>query len=524
MFTEYLHCNKMSATESRTFKSIKNAKIALFFYFINLLLQFFSRKIFLEYLGAEVLGLNTTAQNLLGFLNLAELGIGSAVAFTLYKPFYDKKTQVVNEIVSVQGWLYRKVAYIVIVGACILMLFFPLIFGKAEVPLWYTYGSFVVLLIGALLSYFINYRQIVFIVNQKEYKITLNVQSFKILKVVFQILAIRYLNNGYVYWMILELLMSGVTAVVLDRALKREYPWLKSKPVYGKKLKVKYPGIITKTKQVFFHRIASFVLLQTSPLIIYAYASLTLVTIYGNYMLIITGITTLMNSLLSSVDASIGNLVAEGDKNRIKSVFWELTSFKIWIASIMCIGIYKLGHPFVLLWIGKEFLLEQSAFLVLIIISFINLTRTNELFLSAYGLFQDIWAPIIEALLNLGLSILLGYNYGLTGILSGVAISLFIIVFGWKPYFLYRCGFKESFREYILHYLKYFFLLSCSLFAFHFLANYLFVDLISSYWKFGVYTIKVLVLYSIISCLIFFCMDKGMRSCVKRLYCVFYIR
>ena len=176
---------------SRTAKSIKNAKVALIFYFINLVLQFFSRKVFLDYLGAEVLGLNTTAQNLIGFLNLAELGIGGAIAFTLYKPIYEKNTQVINEIVSLQGWLYRRVAYVVIAGACVLMCFFPLIFEKAEVPLWYTYGSFIVLLVSALLGYFVNYRQIVLTADQKEYKITLNVQGFKVIKVLLQIAADR---------------------------------------------------------------------------------------------------------------------------------------------------------------------------------------------------------------------------------------------------------------------------------------------------------------------------------------------
>ena len=93
----------MSANNySRTARSIKNAKVALFFYCINLLLQFFSRKIFLEYLGAEVLGLNTTAQNLIEFLNLAELGIGSAVGYSLYKPLFERNYQAINEIVSLQ--------------------------------------------------------------------------------------------------------------------------------------------------------------------------------------------------------------------------------------------------------------------------------------------------------------------------------------------------------------------------------------------------------------------------------------
>ena len=80
----------MAKTDSRTSKSVKNSSVALVFYFINLILQFFSRKIFLDYLGAEVLGLNTTATNLLQFLNLAELGVGAAIACTLYKPLARK--------------------------------------------------------------------------------------------------------------------------------------------------------------------------------------------------------------------------------------------------------------------------------------------------------------------------------------------------------------------------------------------------------------------------------------------------
>lgn len=507
----------MLKTESRTAKSIKNAKVALFFYFINLVLQFFSRKIFLDYLGAEVLGLNTTAQNLLGFLNLAELGIGSAVAFTLYKPLYEKDTQAINEIVSVQGWLYRKVAYIVIAGACVLMCFFPLIFEKAKVPLWYTYGSFIVLLVSALLSYFINYRQIVLAADQKEYKVTLNVQGFKILKVILQILSIRYLTNGYVYWMVLELFMSGVTAIVLDRVLKREYPWLKSTPGQGKQLKAKYPEIIVKIKQVFFHKIGSFVLFQTSPLIIYAYASLTLVAIYGNYMLIVTGVTMLMAALLNSISAGVGNLVAEGNKERIKEVFWGLTSLRIWIASVICFGIYKLGHSFIALWVGKEFILDQTSFIILIIITFIGLTRTNDIFLAAYGLFQDIWSPVVEASLNLGLSILLGYYYGLPGILSGVAISLLLVVCCWKPYFLYSRGFKESIWEYVLSYAKYLVLLVTSFWIVSSLVDYLFSDSIHSYWQWGIYGIKIFFLYLLVTILLFWSMDKGMRSCINRL-------
>ena len=93
--------------------------------------------------------------------------------------------------------------------------------------------------------------------------------------------------------------------------------------------------------------------------------------------------------------------------------------------------------------------MEETAFQFLVIIAFINLTRTSQVFLSAFGLFQDIWAPLTEAILNLGLSILLGYYYGLTGILFGVLISLLLMVCCWKPVFLFKKGFKTSLNEYI---------------------------------------------------------------------------
>ena len=503
---------------SRLSKSIQNAKVALIFYFLNLVLQFFSRKIFLDYLGSEVLGLNTTAQNLLGFLNIAELGIGSAVAYNLYKPIYDGNRQAINDIVSIQGWLYRRVAYVVLVGACLLMCFFPRIFEKAHLPLWYTYATFIALLVSALLGYFVNYKLIVLSADQKEYKITYCTQGVKIAKVLLQILAIMTLPNGYVYWIGLEVIMAVVSSVILNRTLKKEYPWLCPVTEKGKVLQKDYPGIIRKTKQVFFHKMGTFVLSQTSPLVIYAYASLTLVAIYGNYMLIVTAVTSLINALSNGINAGVGNLVAEGDKKKIKLVFWQLTTFRMWVASVVCFGIYMLGHSFIRLWVGGEFLIPQSAFVVLLITTFIQLTRVNDIFIAAYGLYQDVWAPAVEASLNLGFSVLLGYYYGLTGILGGVLISLLTIICIWKPYFLYWKGFEESVWEYVWLYLKKIFLL---LLAFVVVVRicFHFMDLsANTYLQWMAYAICTVLLYSSISLCFFYLVDVPLRSTVKCFY------
>lgn len=504
-------------SESRTKKSVLNIQIALAFYFLNLILRFFSRKIFLDYLGTEVLGLNTTAQNLLGFLNIAELGIGAAVATTLYAPLYNKDYRKINDIISLQGWLYRNVAYIVIGGACILMCFFPLIFSKAQVPMWYVYASFGAFLYSSLLSYFVNYKQILFSADQKEYKNTIQIQGWTFIKVLLQMFAVATLSNGYVWWVIIEVVITTCMAFTLNRSISHGYSWLNTSVKKGGTLRKQYPEIVTKIKQVFFHEIAGLVLTQTSPLIIYAYTSLTLVTIYGNYMIIITGITMLMRAMFNSITAGVGNLVAEKDEKKIQAVFWELTIERIWIAAIICFIAFETADIFISAWIGPKYILESNAFIVLIITTFIQLTRTNDIFITAHGMFQDIGAPIIEATLNLGLSILLGYFWGLTGILSGVLISLLIIVVGWKSYFLYHYAFKRSIVEYLVKYIKYITIVFGSATILHYTIPYIYYPTKQDFLSFITYALITGITYSTLITVILLACDIPMRNSCKRI-------
>ena len=200
---------------SRTSKSLLNSGVALFMFFINFALQFYSRKVFLDYLGTDILGLNTTATNLLQFLNLAELGISSAVGFTLFKPIHNEDYITINEIMALQKHLYRRIAYFVIVGAIVLMSFFPLIFVKMTLPLWYAYGSFGVLLFSALLGYFVNYKQVVLTASQKDYLVQISYKSVLMLKLLVQIYAVMNFRNGYVWWLVFEAVFAVISSITL---------------------------------------------------------------------------------------------------------------------------------------------------------------------------------------------------------------------------------------------------------------------------------------------------------------------
>lgn len=501
---------------SRTAHAVKNIRTSLLFNAVVLFLGFFSRKIFIDFLGVEILGLNTMVVNLLSFLNLAELGINSAVSFTLYAPLFKKDHNTINEIVAIQGWLYRRVAYFILLCGAILMCFFPFIFAKTEFPLWYAYCSFGVLLVAAMLSYIVNYQQIVLTASQREYEITANAQGFRILKQLMQIVGIVFLGFGYVYWLVVELAGSVISCFALQRTVRNNFPWLRPDLSQGKILALKYPGIITKTKQLFFHKFAGIVLTQTSPLIIYAFLSLTTVAIYGNYMLLIVSITTLVGAIFNGVTASVGSLVAERNRRKIVSFYREYTTGRYWLASVVCFCLFKLSNPFISIWIGGQYLLDSVSFMLLVAYAFIVLTRTNEIFKAAYGLFHDIYAPVAEAVLNLGLSILLGYYWGLPGILSGVLISLILVVHCWRPYFLFTRGFQISVWKYVVLFLKTITIIAASWIICQYIIGS--ENSCDTLTEWLLLSVKMLLIYGTISFGLFWMASKDFRATVRRVY------
>lgn len=410
---------------------------------VQLILGFYSRKIFINYLGDEILGLNTTAVNILQFLNLAELGIGTAVGFSLYKPLRNKDHETICEIIALQGFLYKRIAFWMIAGAIIVMAFFPIIFKKIGLPLWYAYASFGVMLFSSLLSYFITYRQVLLSSAQKDYHIQLSYRTWLIVKTICQMIAVWKLSNPYVWWLVLEVVFSIIATLSLNSKIKKTFPYLKPVNRTFKDLKASYSVIFTKIKQLIFHRIAGFALFQSSPLIIYAYLSLTVVTVYGNYLIIVNGIKTACDAVFGGTAAGVGDLVAENDTRKFLNVFEEMFSVRFFVGILAAVPFVILTPPFVKLWIGENYVLPLETVLIISGVMFINISRNAvDIFLSAFGQFQDIWSPVAETLINISASLAFGYFWGLPGILSGSLISLIVIVAIWKPYFLFRYGLK----------------------------------------------------------------------------------
>lgn len=440
---------------SRLAKSLRNSTVAMMMFVVTFVVQFFSRKIFLDHLGTEILGLNSTATNLLQFLNLAELGVVTAVGSMLYKPLFDGDHERICDIITFQGRIYRYVALMILGGSLILFCFFPWIFRKMELPLWYAYASFGVLLFSSLLGYFFNYRQVLLLADQKDYLHILSYKLVFLVKVAVQMFAVKWLSHGYEWWLVLEGVFAVIATCSLHLIVRRTYPFLRESEKSVARLRGAYPELETRLKQIFFHKLGNFAVSQSSPLIIYAFTSLSLVALYGNYMIVVMAVASLVTALFSSMGGAVGSLVAEGDKRKILSVFDELFSVRFLFIATFTFAMVVASPALVTVWLGEEYVLPDLTVALITIYMFLYVSRaTVDNFLLAYGLYSDVYSPLVMVILNIGLSILFGWLWGLDGILLGVDITLFVILFCWEPYFLFTRGLKTSYGRYVRLYAR----------------------------------------------------------------------
>lgn len=428
----------------RLHKSILNAEVNLVFYFLTLFLAFFSRKIFLDCLGPDFIGLTGTLGNILGYLNLAELGITASIGYFLFKPLQSNNRQEIQDILSVLGYLYNWIGSIILVGGIIISMFFPLIFSHAKLGLGIIYFAFYSFLGSSLIGYFINYRQILLTADQKKYLVAIYFQSANIIKIILQIYLAYTYKNLYV-WVAIEFLFGIIGCITLNWKINQEYPWLHASKKQGKYLIKKYPDVITKTKQVFIHKIKDFVLVKSDELFIFLFVSLKMVAYYGNYMIVISKLISLFSAVTGSIGASIGNLVAEGNKQNMMKVFWEFTTIQHTIAAILCFSLYNFTEPFIYHWLGSDYIMDHRILILLIIFIYITNSRNSvDSFNYAHGLYADVWSAWAELIINVSITIIGGLKWGIIGILLGKNVSLLAIVVLWKPYYLFTAGFKDS--------------------------------------------------------------------------------
>ncbi len=428
----------------RIHRSVMNIKIGLLFYALSIFLAFFSRKIFLDCLGAEFIGLTGMLMNILSFLSVVELGIGTSIAFFLYKPLQEDNHEKINEVMSILAYLYRCIGFII--GGCGLAvsIFFPWWFNNLTTGLPLVYFAFYSFLASSVAGYIFNYKQLLVGANQKQYLINAYFQTIGIIQSLIQIILAYYYRNLWL-WVFVGLIFTIIGILVFNYRIHQLYPWLQVNLVEGRNNLKKYPEILKKTRQVFVQKIKDFILNRSDEIMVGTFVSITQVAFYGNYTLILNKFIYLVNILSDGVSAGVGNLIAEGNEKNTMKVFWEMTATRFFILGIVIFPLIMFIQPTISCWLGSEYKLNTIIVYLLLLNLFLRLqVATVHIFIGSSGLYSDVWASWVELIINIGITLLLAPIYGIVGILLGKVISVFFFSIFWKPYFLFKEGFHKS--------------------------------------------------------------------------------
>ena len=202
-----------------------NIKVGVIFYILSLFLAFFSRKIFLDCLGAEFIGLTGMLSNIMDFLSVAELGIGTSIVFFLYKPLQEDNHEMINEVMSMLAFLYRCIGILIGSIGIIISFFFPWWFGNLATGLALVYFAFYSFLGSSMAGYIFNYKQLLVSANQKQYLVNSYFQTIGIVQSVTQIILAYYYKNLWL-WVVVGLVFTIIGIIVFNYRIQQLYPWL----------------------------------------------------------------------------------------------------------------------------------------------------------------------------------------------------------------------------------------------------------------------------------------------------------
>ena len=328
-------------------------------------------------------------------------------------------------------------------------------------------------------------------------------------------LALRF-RNLYI-WVVTEFIFSLLGCILLNWKINKEYPWLKTNKNACKDLLKKYPTILTNTRQIFIHKIKDFILNKSDEIFVFAFVSLKMVAYYGNYTMIVAKAGQIFSSILDSTYAGVGNLVAEGNKHNMLKVFWELMTIRHFVAGFLCFSIYHFIEPFISVWLGPEYILNHTILLLLCIHIYISTSRgVIDMFNHSHGLYADVWSAWAELSINVTVTLVAGYYWGISGILLGKIASTSLIIVIWKPYYLFHSGLHESVFKYWQGAIKNYGVSIISLITAHHIVSIIpikydgYIDLI-------IYCLTGIVFFLIINITLILIFCQGAKDCIRRI-------
>ena len=463
---------------TRTSKSLMNIVFGIGFQFSLIITSFVTRTVFIHYLSKELLGINSLFTNILSILSLADLGFETAMLYSYYKPLAVKDELKLTSLTNYFKRIYIIISAVILFMGILLIPFLDFFLGNTpNIPNLTLY--YLIFLVDICVSYLFASRTAIINADQKSFIIKKYSFILNLIKCLIQCLVLICFQNFLLY-LLVQILYTAFLNILIVFKSRKMYPYISSKASLSKDEK---RDIFKNVKSLIFYKFGGVIFANSDNIIMSILIGVVTVAIYSNYYTLINSVNSVITIVFTAISFSVGNLIASEQKNQQYAVFNKLNFFSFFILGISSVCLIILLNDFILLWIGKDFIVDMKIVIVMVINFYMQgILKPIWVYRDSAGLFKEVqFLPLFTSLLNIFFSIILGIKFGLFGVLLATIISRILSNFWYEPYLLIHNYFEGKFINYVKKLIKNIFITTVCIFIFSILNEFIFDNSWSSF-------------------------------------------
>lgn len=427
-------------------KIVSNSVISVVYKITMLLLGFVTRKIFIIYLGEEILGLNSLYTNLLDLLNLAELGIGVAVQYQLYGPLVNNDNEKLSKILASAKKLYNRIGLFVLTSGVVLSFFIQYLIKSTTYPIWFIRVAFLISVTGIALGYFFVHKRLFLQANEEIGLVNIIDLNAKIATVCLSLITTIIWKNYFLY-LFINVLYGLIGNIIIHLVFKKKYPNIKENI---KDIAFETEELTKNLKNVVPMKLSNYIYNSTDNVVISKTLGLSAVALYSNYMTIINGLMGIEFLFGNIVSSAFGKMIKEvEDKRIIYGYYLSFQYAQFLFTGFATVSLAIICEPLIKLWLGERFVVGTFVFALLVIDFYVH-----SMYQPAYAMFgaagkfkDDKYITLTSAVMNIVISIVMVNFIGLSGVIVGTLVTD-LYIWSVRTYQMVKKYFYQSLTEY----------------------------------------------------------------------------
>lgn len=431
-------------------KGFLNISVSIGFKLLTTIIVIVVKRFLIQFCGNETNGLNSLYLSIIGFLSVAELGIGSAITFCMYKPIVEGQTEKVAALYHLFNRIYITVGTLVLVCGLVLTPFIPSLAKDYDQLNINLYTTFLLMLISVVLTYGYGAKTALIVAHKNNFITTAISSSCSILQYVLQIVVL-FSTKSFEAYLLCRIFSESIQWIVIEIIVHNKYNAI----IVSRKNKIDIntkKELIKNVKAMFIHKIGTLLVNTVDSLVISIFIGVISLGEYSNYTTIKSSMVAIISLVFSSITSVLGHMYVEATKEVSKKYceFFHMLNFILGI--VFFLGYYAVIDSLVSIFFSADLVVSKSISFVITMNGFVQFMRSSVLvFRDATGTFYyDRWKPLVEGIINIILSIIFVSWWGVVGVIIATIITNLFICHIVEPYVLYKHAFFVSPKRYYI--------------------------------------------------------------------------